>query len=228
MATILVLWSRNRLPGKQEHPEAHKGEDGFWAGWRFLKAAPGLLVIVLVYAVSNALNNVESVLVPGIARGDLGLGAVPFSLLTTTMAIGGILGTGYMSRRAGSARTFSVYVRGSLAVFGVAILLMGFVDAGWQLYPLYLAFGFTFSMGEVANSTVFQERIPANMRGRVFGTIGSLAASLNPAGYLLAGAMGSAIGGRPTIVIAGSLIVFIALWQLGRAPVQSALERTSG
>lgn len=59
--------------------------------------------------------------------------------------------------------------------------------------------------------TVFQERVPADMRGRVFGIGFALQMVANPPGMLLAGFALEHFGVRPTLVCGGAIDFAVSL-----------------
>jgi hypothetical protein len=90
------------------------------AGFRFLWQAQGMLAVVLLFAVTNALNDVVAVLVPILARVALRMPADRFGLLASFVGAGTVVGTlliGSVGHRIGKR---ALAICGSMIVFGRA------------------------------------------------------------------------------------------------------------
>jgi predicted MFS family arabinose efflux permease len=73
--------------------------------------------------------------------------------------------------------------------------------------------------------TVRQERVPAELRGRVFGTFGAIAYLAIPAGMLVGGVMISALGEARTLVVMGSLYMVLTVTMVWNRAL-NGMERT--
>ncbi|MCW6009483.1 MFS transporter [Micromonospora sp. CPCC 205371] len=182
-------------------------------GLRFVAADPYLRVLTVFGAASNiGLIGYQAVLVVFLTRvAGVGPGAV--GGLIAAMGLGGVVGAAIatpIGRRFGTARGLIMCELGA-APFGLLIALggpgprLGFVVAG----------GFVLVAGVVAGNVIKasfrQSYPPAHLLGRVtaskqlvnFGTI--------PLGALLAGALASTIGVRPTMWLMLACVVLAAL-----------------
>lgn len=227
----LALTRRQTFQGaKQAHDE--QGTGGFRRQWseifgglRFLRGEPGLFTLILFFSLTNGLNDVEAVLVPRLARLELGLSASEFGLLATAMGGGTLLGALFAGLFAQRVRHRAQIICLSMMVFGVAIVLMGLAENARTLYLAFALFGVTFILPEVVFSSFLQRLVPAEMRGRVFGFISLLAMALNPLGLLLAGVLGDSIGPRAGLWIGGSSIAVLSLLVLALPTVRSLNHR---
>jgi MFS family permease len=167
-----------------------------FGGLRFLRGEPGVLTLVIFFSLINGLNNVEAVLVPRLARLDLGLSATEFGLLATAMGVGTLLGALFAGLFAQRVRRRASLICLYMMVFGGAIALMGVAQGAPTLYAAYALMGVSFILPEVVFSSFLQRIIPSETRGRVFGFISLIAMAMNPLGLLLAGILGDSVGPR--------------------------------
>jgi MFS family permease len=199
--------------------------DTLTAGFRFLWQEKGMLAVVLLFAVTNALNDVEAVLVPLLARVALRMPADRFGLLASFVGSGTVVGTLLIGSVGHRIRNRALVICGSMIIFGCAIMSMGLAQEAWELYASYSVFGFTFIIAELVSSTLWLHMVPADMRGRVFSVMSTLAMGLNPLGYLLAGVLGSVWGVRVGILIGGGAVVIVSVGALLVRPVWSLNRR---
>ncbi len=223
-AAALPNWfgiALNRLPERSRPQETEAEHNGFARGWQFLRQHPGLLAMVLFFSLTNGLNNVEAVLVPLLARLVLHLPAWQFGLLSTAFGGGGLAGAwlGVHLDRAQPGRLGWAF--GAMAVFALAIVAMGFAGDGAELALSYLVLGLSFTVAEVMTNVLWQRMVPDDLRGRVLSTMGTLARSANPLGYVLAGWLGAFLGVRAGLWAGGSAILLLTATVSLLGPVRS-------
>ncbi|RVX42136.1 putative MFS family arabinose efflux permease [Nonomuraea polychroma] len=133
-------------------------------------------------------------------------------------AMAGAAITPRLARRVGSARIIWL----SLAVTGPVTVLVPLARPGWAVGLLVLGTA-AGELGQiiyaVANVSLRQRLCPERMLGRVNATMRVLLMGLFPLGALLGGALGEAVGLRPTLWVAAAIIVLSPL------PVYWALRR---
>jgi MFS family permease len=162
-------------------PERESGADGpvklgfvgeLKAGWTFLRSEASLLANTLQAAVGQFTIGITIALAPAYALTVFGNGAIGwqavYGFLETGIGIGNLLGgfvIGLIGVRFGKGRM----VIAGYAVWGLMVTLMALTD------HVGLAIGFSFGQG-VANmvfvipsQTLFQERTPPALMGRVVG-----------------------------------------------------------
>jgi MFS family permease len=125
-------------------------------------------------------------------------------LLIAVASVGGVIGgvlSGSLSRRIGSARIIWV----SLLGFGLPSLLVPLAYPGWRvaLFPIGFAFSaFASVIYNVAQVSYRQAVCPPELLGRMNAATRWIVWGTLPLGGLIGGALGTAIGVRPTIWIA--------------------------
>jgi MFS transporter, DHA3 family, macrolide efflux protein len=174
--------------GDEEHVELPDGvhDDGSWRSvvtWLRGDGRP-LVVLLVAMAITNfflAVFNVSIIglatTVGGAARAGLVLGAGGLAMLVGTVVLGAV---GVSERR---VRTFWV----ALVLCGV-----GCVVAASRAELWILVVGVAIALGMVpalsaAVATIYHDRVPPRMQGRVFGLRAAIGRSLEPLGAISAG-----------------------------------------
>jgi MFS family permease len=161
-------------------------------GLRFVLADPLIRTVVAILAVTNFLEAPLSIIAPVYADRVLG-GAVDLGLMFAALGVGLVIGAGsfgWIGHRLPRRLVFCVGFIGIGALYWVLSITPGL--------PVVIVA--LFLMGVMAGpinpllATISQERVPAEMRGRVFGLTGAIAFSMIPAGRLLGGYLIEAIG----------------------------------
>ena len=208
VAWTIVAWAgRGREQRSDVIPspsDPQKRADGF----QFLRHHPGMLIMVAFFALTNALNNVEAVLVPLLAHRVLHLASWQFGILSLASGGGALAGSWLAARvfRGRSVRWAFV----SMGVFGGMIIGLGLSHTLAMLGGFYLVLGLSFAVTEVITSTLWQVLVPDAVRGQVMGALSTVARAANPAGYVLAGALDEWLGIRGGLVAGGLAIILLS------------------
>ncbi len=198
-----------------------------FAGLRFLRGEPSVFILILIFSLTNGLNDVVAVLTPRLARITLHLPATQFGLFSSAMGAGALLGALAVGLFSARLRWRAQVICGALFVFGAAIVAMGLARDALTLAACFAVFGIAFVVPEVIFGALLQRLIPAETRGRVYSLVGLIAMAMNPAGMFLAGALGDAFGPREGLWIGGGAIAALALVALF-IPGVRALNRREG
>jgi MFS family permease len=177
-------------------------------GLRFIRRERLMLWLAIYVMLFNFLDAPLAVLLPvmadswfesaralGFMAGSLGAGGVAGGIIY------GVIGP-RLPRRATFITAFFVCALPMLALaltpplWGCCLLLFTMGVMGGPLNPILM--------------TVRQERVPAELRGRVFGTFGAIAYLAIPAGMLVGGLMISALGEARTLVAMGLIYMVLA------------------
>lgn len=105
---------------------------------------------------------------------------------------------------------------GCFAVAGLLRLSIATEPGPIVTTTICLALGLTAGPLNPALSTVMFERVPENMRGRVFALTGAVAMSAAPVGILVSGWAIDGLGLRTTLLCFGSAYLVLVLASLGR------------
>jgi MFS family permease len=124
-------------------------------------------------------------------------------VLFAVSAVGGVIGgmmSGRLARRIGSARIIWF----SILVFGLPEILPALAEPGWlvALFPIgFAVFSFSAVVYNVAQVSYRQAVCPPHLMGRMNAAVRWIVWGTLPLGGVIGGALGAAIGIRPTLWI---------------------------
>jgi MFS family permease len=156
---------------------------------------------------------------------DVGLGPAAIGLLSMAGLLGAIatsMLTGRITRRWGEARVLVL----ATAWHGPAFALFAWTDVGWRLGVYVVAMLMVSAcviLLRVLVASAWQLRSPERLRGRVGATMEFVVMGTLPIGSLAGGVLGTVVGLRPTMVIAGLGVGLSVVW-LVCSPLRSARD----
>ena len=173
-------------------------------GFRYVRAWPGLLAVIVMAVVLNLLANPAFSLMPLLVTDHFGGGATELGWLESAWGIGMLVGGLTLSVWGGFKRRVLTSL---LAIIGQAIgmLILGLAPAtlfGLAVAGLFLA-GF---MSPIVNGPFFammQSTIAPEMQGRVLSLVGAAMQAMTPLGLLVIGPLADVTGVRAPMIVAG-------------------------
>jgi MFS family permease len=188
------------------------------AGIRELASTPLLATVVGVYALQALVAGALGVFTVVLAFQELHIGNAGVGYLDAAFGVGGIVG-GVGAAALAGGRRLALAFAGGVLVWGVGIALVG-VSTSTALVCLLLAgVGAGNTVVDVAAITLLQRSAAADVIGRVFGVLEAIMLTALGAGSILAPALISLLGVRPSIVVTG-LTLPVAVALTGRWLVQ--------
>jgi MFS family permease len=191
-----------------EPPAAGEG-DGLTVGLRFIAKSPIIRASLIGVAVINFFNLMFEALFMLYAVRNLGVSAGLLGVVIGAGAIGGILGSvlcKWLTSRLGAGM---VYVAGCF-VFTVPLALVPLASPApaHRMLMLVMLFASCFASGfgvmvlDISIAAISGVVIPDTLRSRVSGAYQAINYGTRPAGALLGGLLGTALGLRPALWIA--------------------------
>ena len=178
-------------------------------GFTFLREDRTLFALVAVLTLTNMLDSVSMVALPVYAEQVYG-SAVSLGLMMGVVGAGSVVGALAFSAVGDRVSRRRVFVWGFAGVtvwYPVAAL---FPPLGVLLAAKTLA-GLSAGPLNPVIDTVFFERVPDGLRGRVFGVVSASAWLAMPLGVLVAGPAIEWAGLRATLVVTGALYLGVVL-----------------
>jgi len=199
--------------------------DDLAAGWRFLRGEPVLLANTLQAVVGQLTIGATIALTPLYAKVVLRLGSLDwtaaYAFIETGIGVGNLVG-GFVIGLLGARIAKGRMVIGGYAVYGLAVVGLGLTN------NLALALGLAFAMGVsnmvfiIPTQTLFQERTPGDMIGRVVGFRFSAVFGAMTFAMAASGVLGDAAGVGPVLVAFGAITVAAGLAGLASRPLREA------
>lgn len=179
-------------------------------GLRFIWRDPLIFAIVSTVMVTNFLDApLFAVVMPVYVKQAMG-SAVNLGLIIAGFGAGAMLGTiifGAIGHRLPRRITFAL----SFIIVGLQFFFLATLPPLIFIILAFTILGLASGPLNPIIMTVMQERVPAEMRGRVFGTMTAGAYLAVPLGMLLTGYMAEWKGVRTTLLIQASIYLVITL-----------------
>jgi MFS family permease len=205
-ALLAALASMRLLPDTT----AGQGESGFsWRhtlkGFRVVKQSPDVFKLMLLTLVMGVFGWPYVVLMPAIAKDNLGVGADGFGVLMSASGLGSVIGAlGLASAR--RVRDGRYVLAASMLLFSVATVafsqMHSYVAALVALIPVGIGMTTFFS----GTDALIQTGVDDSVRGRVMGVQALVWGAMMPAGSFLAGTFADLVGSGTTVMV-GAIIV---------------------
>ena len=180
------------------------------AGFRYISAFPGILIILAMATLINMLFNPAFSLMPLMITREFGGQAMQLGIINSFFGVGIILGGLGLGAWGGFKRKLNTSMTG---LIGMAIGVLVIALAPSNLFPVAIAgMAIMGIMNPIANGPLFallQSHISPEMQGRVFTLVGSLSGAASPIGLALAAPVSDLLGIRFWFYIAG--IVCLAM-----------------
>jgi MFS transporter, DHA3 family, macrolide efflux protein len=202
VAAILNAFSRIPNAERSQKDLGQSVTQDLLEGVRYLRSQPVLWGVMMVFSVLNLVFAPISVLIPGLAKDVLGVGAQGFGLLEASMpagfVLGSILATTLTRRLNGHTMIWLI------CAIGLLMAAIGLSKSFLVTVALIVSSGVGFAVMNVFFMVIFQTRIPNELQGRAFGTLGTISQGLRPVGLALtASAVGLLGGVAPVFVLCG-------------------------
>ncbi|WP_435881500.1 MFS transporter [Streptomyces orinoci] len=183
-----------------EQPEDTRG------GLSFFLSRRSLVALAVIAAVSAVLGRNYQLTLATLVTGPMHGGAGAYGLVSTLLAVGGIVG----AVLAGRLRKPTVRLVALLAAAGAVFqMVAGLSPVMGMLLLMVVPMAVVESVCDTATNTVLQTDPPAHMRGRVLGVWRSVSTGWGLAGPPLLGLLVQGAGERGALVLGGAVIVAV-------------------
>jgi MFS family permease len=198
-----------------------RAEGSAWSlaaeGFRVVLRSPAIVTMLALLLVVGVFGWSYVVLMPAIARDDLGAGPEGYGALMSAVAVGSVVGAlAVASLR--EVRDGRLLIAGSALLFAAAAALL----SGTRRYAVAVAVlpfaGFALTAFFSATNTLVQSAAPDALRGRVMGVYTFVFSAMMPLGALIAGSLAEAVGSTITIRIGAAVCAAAALAALAWMP----------
>ncbi len=182
------------------------------AGFRYVWAWKGMLILLLMAAMMNFLLAPTSALSSLLIKEYFGGGALQLGSFNSVFGVGVILGGLLLSVWGGFKRQIKTSMMG-IFILGIGILTIGLLPNTLLIVAIVSAgvFGFSLPIANGSLGAIMQKNIAPDMQGRVFALVGSLAGAMAPIGLAIAGPVADMISIQSWYVAAGSVTIGMAL-----------------
>jgi MFS family permease len=170
-------------------------------GWTYLTSRPGLLGLLIFFAVSNFLVGMATVLGPPFV---LSLASPAVLGIITSVGGGGMLLGGMLMSVWGGPKRRIYGVLGFELLGGLSILIVGLQPSVPLFAVLGTIFFFRLPIVNGSRDAIWQSKVPPEVQGRVFAVRRVIAWSTRPLAFLIAGPLADRVF-EPLMTVDGPL-----------------------
>src|SRR3984893_12835951 len=190
-------------PDRSEEGESAKGS--IWKeaayGWHFIRERPGLLRLLLFFAVFNLVASMGGVAVLPMVLGFANEAAV--GTIMSLVGVGSLLG-GLLMTSTGGPRRKIYGVLGGWALFSLCYVLVGLRANLWLVGAVILIWYTAIPVINAASQAIWQSKTPRDVQGRVFAVRRMIAQFTVPIGDFSAGPLADKLF-NPAMMAGGAL-----------------------
>lgn len=157
------------------------------AGFRYVGQTAGLRQLIILMSVLNFFVAPGLVLLPFFVEDFLGVGPQWYGFLLAAAGVGAIIGAVLAGVVSLSGKAQARIILLSFFLQAIALGALGFVYSPWLAMLLLLISGMCEGVIGIKTTSLIQATTPSEMRGRVFGLLGTLTAAIMSIGFGLAG-----------------------------------------
>ncbi|AFZ28251.1 Major Facilitator Superfamily transporter (plasmid) [Cylindrospermum stagnale PCC 7417] len=170
-------------------------------GWRYIKAKPGILGLMVLTAVTNFMFGTVGVLSIPLVISFASVTVV--GILTSISGSGMLFGSLTVSIWGGSQRNMK-NVFFFMSLNGLCLAFIGLKSNVWLVGVAAFIFFFGLPIINSSINVILQRKVMANVQGRVFGLTAMISKSCLPLAYLVAGSLADNVF-KPLMPPSGSL-----------------------
>jgi MFS family permease len=194
-----------RIPKPEQSEEGKKGKGSIWKeaafGWVYIKERPGLLHLLLLFAVLNFFMSMCGVAVIPMARGFANSAVV--GILMSLVGVASLVGGMLMTWTGG----FKKRIHGVLlgwAAMTICFIVVGLRPTPWVVGTGIFLWYLALPLMNTSSQAIWQAKTPRDIMGRVFSVRRMLAQFTVPLGDFTAGPLADKIF-NPAMAIGGAL-----------------------
>jgi MFS family permease len=202
VAAVIPFLKQARVVTAEPTVESH----GLTQGLRYLVNSRALLLLVLVGAVTSLLGRNYSLSMAALVTGPLGAAESAYGLVSSALAVGGIVGA-LLAGRQQNARLRTVVLL-FIAAAGVQVLT-GFAPIVAVLAIMVIPMAAAEAAASTATATMLQTVPPEQLRGRVLGAWRTASTTWGLAGPPMLGILLQSAGPRLGLIVGGLAVVLL-------------------
>lgn len=182
-------------------------------GFRYVWSNRGLRGLIIATVSINFFLSPVGVLLPFYVEDTLQVTSDWYGYIMAALGAGAVLGYLAAGTLKVAGHTRSNLIISIIFAFSLTIGIFGFVTSPYLAVLLFLVLGMLSGTAGIYTTTVLQITTPTELRGRVFGLLGTIAGALMPVSMGLAGIVGDMAGKNMPLIfgVCGGLSAIITL-----------------
>ena len=212
-AATVILISRSHLkPPSASAPiegvTAEGFKEKFLEGLRFIRKSRFLIEIISLAVVLNFFGGgIQAIIAPYVGTTLRGNGGT-YGLMAASLSLGVVLGSILVGKIESRKYVGKLLFAGVFGIGG-AVALMGLTTIAAYAVGLMFAVGIGIALANLPLQVLVQTRVPGNLLGRVFTSLGALLTIATPVAALTTGKLAESIQIEPTLLLYGALMLAV-------------------
>lgn len=179
-------------------------------GFKFIMATPIILAVLSLDMFAVFFGGAESLL-PAVTEKVLHAGSIEFGWLRSAHGIGSLVMMFFLSSLPLLKSRVGPKLLGSVAMFGVCIIVFGISKNVYLSFFVLLLGGAFDAVSMIIRQSILQYKTPENLKGRVSSVNSVFVSSSNELGALESGIAATFLGLVPAIIFGGSMTILTVI-----------------
>jgi DHA3 family macrolide efflux protein-like MFS transporter len=225
-AALSIIWVAIPRPSADTTTHQPNVWGDLRAGFRYVRAWPGLMALLGVAMILNLLFNPAFSLMPLLVKDYLRGGAIQLAWMEAALGSGMIVGSVVLGVWGGFSKRMHTMLVGVLGM-GIGAIVLGRIghDGLFIGIGAMALFGFVQPLTNGPLMAIIQSKVAPEMQGRIMGFMGSLSGAISPIGLLLAGPIADRFGLQIWYLAAGVASLAVIPLMLGWATLRTIEEQ---
>lgn len=179
-------------------------------GFKFILATPIILAVLTLDMFAVFFGGAESLL-PAVVEKVLNAGSIEFGWLRSAHGIGSLIMLFLLSSLPLLKSRIGFKLLGSVAMFGVCIIVFGLSKNIWLSFGVLMLGGAFDAVSMVIRQSILQYKTPEHLKGRVSSVNSIFVSSSNELGAFESGVAASLLGLVPAIIFGGTMTILTVI-----------------
>lgn len=201
---VPVTASASSIDG--ENPSSFK--DKFLQGLRFIRTSRLLLEIIALALVLNFFGGGIQALIAPYAKITVHGNSGTYGAMLAALSLGTVLGSIVVGKIEARKYVGKLLFLGVLGTGG-SVALIGFTTTALYSVILMLVIGVSLAFANLPLQVLIQAKVPGNLLGRVFTSLGALVTIATPIAAVTTGGVASSLQIGPTLQLYGILMIIV-------------------
>ncbi|TWH58078.1 putative MFS family arabinose efflux permease [Desulfitobacterium sp. LBE] len=175
-------------------------------GMKFVRQNPLLLLVIIIVGVISTIGINFNILVPAMAKYELGENALGYGLLMSSLGVGAIVGALFVAMQSYREPDVRVMMGGALGLSLLSVIA-GTLSNYFAAAIVFGLMGCCMICFSATANSLIQTQSSDNFRGRVMGVHSLMNNGLPPFGNLYAGFLAELWGAKKTFLLSGLIML---------------------
>jgi len=210
ISMVMILRITPKPAIKEEAESTESPWERMKQGLKFIWATPIILAVLSLDMFAVFFGGAESLL-PAVVEKVLNAGSIEFGWLRSAHGIGSLVMMFFLSSLPLLKSRVGPKLLGSVAMFGVCIIIFGLSKNFWLSFGILMLGGAFDAVSMVIRQSILQYKTPEHLKGRVSSVNSIFVSSSNELGAFESGVAASLMGLVPAILFGGTMTIITVI-----------------